>query len=116
MKRFAILIATLGLLLLPGAALASSTCQQYSSQDCSASTVASQATTTTTTSGSSGTGLKSQYLGALEDMHSIAASIAHLTRTGVIRAGVERQNQLTFLGENNLKNLSAVKNLMTMKT
>jgi hypothetical protein len=48
MKRFAILIATLGLLLLPGAALASSTCQQYSSQDCSASTVASQATTTTT--------------------------------------------------------------------
>jgi hypothetical protein len=63
---------------------------------------------------SSGTKLKSQYLGALEDMHSIAASIAHLTRTGVIQAGVERQNQLTFLGENNLKNLSAVKNLMTM--
>jgi hypothetical protein len=52
MKRLAILIATLGLLLLPGAALASSTCQQYSSQDCSASTVASSATTTATTSAS----------------------------------------------------------------
>jgi hypothetical protein len=48
MKRLAILIATLGLLLLPGAALASSTCQQYSSQDCSVSTVATSATTTTT--------------------------------------------------------------------
>jgi beta-lactamase superfamily II metal-dependent hydrolase len=58
--------------------------------------------------------LKSQYLGALEDMHSIAGSIAQLTRTGVIQAGVRKKNQLTFLGENNLKNLSAVKNLMDM--
>jgi beta-lactamase superfamily II metal-dependent hydrolase len=72
-------------------------------------------TATTTKAGkNSATRLQAQYLGALEDMHSVAASIAHLTRTGVIQAGAERQNQLTFLGENNLKNPSAVKNLMSM--
>ena len=58
--------------------------------------------------------LKAQYLGALEDMHAIADSIAHLTRAGVIQAGSEKKNQLTFLGENNLKNLSAVENLIAM--
>ncbi|HEY5430567.1 MAG TPA: hypothetical protein VIK04_15730 [Solirubrobacteraceae bacterium] len=51
MKRIAILIATVGALLLPSAALAnSSTCQQYSSQDCNASTVAQTTSTTQTTS------------------------------------------------------------------
>jgi hypothetical protein len=51
MKRLAMVIATLGLLLAPSAALASSsTCQQYSSQDCSASTVASQLSSTVSTS------------------------------------------------------------------
>jgi hypothetical protein len=49
MKRIAILIATVGVLLLPSAALASSTCQQYSSQDCNV------VTTTTTSTSSAGT-------------------------------------------------------------
>jgi hypothetical protein len=39
MKRIAMLIATLCILLLPSAALASSTCQQYSSQDCNVTTL-----------------------------------------------------------------------------
>ena len=72
----------------------------------------------TSTAMSAGVGsprkLQSQYLGALEDMHAIAGSIAHLTRSGVIQAGPEKKNQITFLGENNLKNLSAVKNLIAM--
>jgi beta-lactamase superfamily II metal-dependent hydrolase len=70
--------------------------------------------TTMNTDGNSPRRLQSQYLGALEDMHTIAGSIAHLTRIGIIKAGPERKNQLTFLGENNLKNLSAVKNLIEM--
>jgi hypothetical protein len=53
MKRFAILIAALGLLLLPGAALASSTCQQYSSQVCSVSTVTTPDVTTSATTSAS---------------------------------------------------------------
>jgi hypothetical protein len=52
MKRIAILIATVGVLLLPSAALASSTCQQYSSQDCNVSTVVSTTSTAATTSAS----------------------------------------------------------------
>jgi hypothetical protein len=49
MKRIAILIATVGVLLLPSATLANSTCQQYSSQDCNV------VTTTTTSTSSAGT-------------------------------------------------------------
>jgi len=52
MKRIAILIATVGVLLLPSAALANSTCQQYSSQDCNVSTVAQTTSTAQTTSAS----------------------------------------------------------------
>ena len=51
MKRIAILIATVGVLLLPSGALASSTCQQYSSQDCNVSTVASTTSALTTSAG-----------------------------------------------------------------
>ncbi len=39
MKRFAMLIGVIGLLLLPAAASANSTCQQYSSQSCSAASL-----------------------------------------------------------------------------
>jgi beta-lactamase superfamily II metal-dependent hydrolase len=76
------------------------------------------ALTATTTRDTKGTPdakqLTSHFLGSLNDMHRIAASVAQLTRKGVIQAGAVKRNQLTFLGENNLKNLSAVKNLMAM--
>jgi hypothetical protein len=49
MKRIAILIATVCVLLLPSAALASSTCQQYSSQDCNVTTSTTTATTSAST-------------------------------------------------------------------
>jgi hypothetical protein len=45
MKRIALLIATVGVLLLPSAALANSTCQQYSSQDCNVTTATATSTT-----------------------------------------------------------------------
>ncbi len=56
----------------------------------------------------------SQFLGSLEDMHRIAGSIAQQAKKGVIAAGEKKRDQLTFLGENNIKNLSAVRNLMDM--
>ena len=56
----------------------------------------------------------SQFLGSLEDMHSIAGSIAEQAKKGAISAGEKKRDQLTFLGENNIKNLSAVRNLMDM--
>lgn len=46
MKRFAVLVATICLFVVPSAALANSTCQQYSSQACAASTVSSHEPTT----------------------------------------------------------------------
>lgn len=52
MKRIAILVATIGVLLLPSAALASSTCQQYSSQDCNVTTVTTTSSLTQSTSAS----------------------------------------------------------------
>lgn len=79
---------------------------------------APKAMTATTTWGKKGKPddkqLTSHFLGSLEDMHNIAATVAQLARKGVIRAGAVKRNQLTFLGDNNLKNLSAVKNLMSM--
>ena len=47
-------------------------------------------------------------------MHSIAGSIAQQAKTGEIPAGEKKRDQMTFLGENNIKNLSAVRNLMEM--
>jgi hypothetical protein len=75
MKRIAILIATVGVLLLPSAALASSTCQQYSSQDCNVSTVASTTATTTSASSLPFTGL---------DVVLLAAGGASLLGAGLI--------------------------------
>ncbi len=71
-------------------------------------------TATTSTDDNSPANLTAQYLGSLEDMHSIAATIVQLLDTKKLVAGAEKRNQLNFLGENNLKNLSAVKNLMAM--
>lgn len=84
-------------------------------EDPKAKPTAMTATTTWDTKGKADDKqMTSHFLGSLEDMHRIAGTVAQLARTGVIEAGLEKRNQLTFLGENNLKNLSAVKNLMAM--
>lgn len=52
MKRLAMLVAIVGLLLLPGAAFAnSSTCQQYSSQSCIPTTLTQTIASTTASRG-----------------------------------------------------------------
>jgi beta-lactamase superfamily II metal-dependent hydrolase len=56
----------------------------------------------------------SQFLGSLEDMHNIAGAIAQQAKKGAIPASDKKRDQMTFLGENNIKNLSAVRNLMEM--
>ena len=71
-------------------------------------------TATTSTDDNSDAHLTAQYLGSLEDMHSIAANVVQLLHTQKLVIGGEKKNQLAFLGENNLKNLSAVKNLIAM--
>ncbi len=71
-------------------------------------------TATTSSEDNSPAHLTAQYLGSLQDMHSIAATVVRLVKTNKIVAGPEKKNQLTFLGENNLSNLSAVKNLIAM--
>jgi beta-lactamase superfamily II metal-dependent hydrolase len=58
--------------------------------------------------------MTSHFLGSLEDMHRIAGAIARFAQSDVLYAGTETRKQLAFLGESNLKNLSAVKNLMAM--
>jgi beta-lactamase superfamily II metal-dependent hydrolase len=58
--------------------------------------------------------MTAHFLGSLEDMHQIAGTVERLVRSGAMHAGPEALKQLSFLGENNLKNLSAVKNLMNM--
>ena len=58
--------------------------------------------------------LTAHFLGSLEDMHAVADSVATLALAGKIRGGAAIVNQLSFLGQDNLKNLSAVENLMTM--
>lgn len=75
---------------------------------------APSALTATTTVKSDDKQKTSQFLGLLEDMHSIAGSIARQAKKGATPAGDNKRDQLTFLGENNIKNLSAVKNLMDM--
>ncbi|HXO30849.1 MAG TPA: hypothetical protein VN901_00700 [Candidatus Acidoferrales bacterium] len=73
------------------------------------------ATTTLRKSGAAvGKQLTAHFLGSLEDMHRVARAVDHLTRTGAIYAGSETLRQMAFLGQNNLKNLSAVNNLIAM--
>lgn len=73
------------------------------------------ATTTLRKGGAAvGTQLTAHFLGSLEDMHRVARAVDHLTRTGAIYAGSETLRQMAFLGQNNLKNLSAVNNLIAM--
>jgi beta-lactamase superfamily II metal-dependent hydrolase len=58
--------------------------------------------------------LTSHFLGSLEDMHRVADHVDKITRSETMYAGPQTLNQLAFLGQNNLKNLSAVKNLISM--
>lgn len=57
---------------------------------------------------------KKSFLGALESMHSVSESF--LVELQRLRTGLSRTtfNQLAFLGEDNIKNKSAVENLMNM--
>lgn len=57
--------------------------------------------------------LTGQFLGSLRDMQQVAASVADLSRNPNL-AGRDTREQLRFLGEDNLENLSAVQNLMAM--
>ena len=58
--------------------------------------------------------LTSHFLGSLEDMHRVAEHIDRITRGETMHASSQALHQLAFVGQNNLKNLSAVKNLMNM--
>ncbi len=53
------------------------------------------------------------YLGALDDMHDVAESISRIADRRDL-AGAQTLNQLKFIGEDNIKNPSAVRNLMQM--
>jgi hypothetical protein len=57
--------------------------------------------------------MTAHFLGSLEDMHTVANSIARMTARQNL-AGSQTLKQLQFLGEDNIKNASAVKNLMEM--
>jgi ribonuclease BN (tRNA processing enzyme) len=57
--------------------------------------------------------MTAHFLGALEDMHEVAAAIKHAAgRDGLV--GKQTLEHLEFLGEDNIKNPSAVKNLIAM--
>jgi beta-lactamase superfamily II metal-dependent hydrolase len=84
-------------------------------EDPDTKTNALTATTTVRHNGaSSRKRLTAHFLGCLEDMHRVAERVERLTRKDVIHGGFETLRQMAFLGENNLKNLSAVKNLIAM--
>jgi hypothetical protein len=54
-----------------------------------------------------------RYLEALEDMHAVAHSVSEIARQPNF-AGRDTLKQLSFLGDDNLKNRSAIENLMEM--
>lgn len=58
--------------------------------------------------------MTAHFLGALEDMHEVAAAIKHRARTEGGLAGKQTLEHLEFLGDDNIKNPSAVKNLVGM--
>jgi beta-lactamase superfamily II metal-dependent hydrolase len=57
--------------------------------------------------------LAAHFLGALFDMHGVAQSIASLAARRDL-AGTQTLNQLKFIGEDNIQNRSAVRNLIQM--
>ena len=58
--------------------------------------------------------LTAHFLGALEDMHRVAGRAAQLAASNPQLARSNTGKQLAFLGEDNLKNLSAVRNLIDL--
>jgi len=58
--------------------------------------------------------LTAHFLGSLEDMHRVAGMAAGLAASDPRLARSNAGKQLAFLGEDNLKNLSAVQNLMAL--
>jgi hypothetical protein len=64
---------------------------------------------------SSGQRTMGQKLAALEAMHGVAERAVEMLRgKGLDRAPAEVRDQIDFIGRDNIKNLSAVENLMTM--
>lgn len=57
--------------------------------------------------------MTAHFLGSLEDMHAVAASIEIASRRSEV-AGVKARKQLEFLGNDNIKNLPAINNLLAM--
>jgi beta-lactamase superfamily II metal-dependent hydrolase len=57
--------------------------------------------------------MTAHFLGSLEDMHAIAATIKHLAGAEDL-AGKLTREQLQFFGEDNIKNPAAVRNLVQM--
>ena len=57
--------------------------------------------------------LTAHFLGSLEDMHRVAASVKAFAGDKTL-AGPQLREQLEFIGDDNLKNAKAVKNLMKM--
>jgi hypothetical protein len=55
-----------------------------------------------------------QFVQALADMQQFSSSVVREALRADVAAGRIKTKRLSFLGENNLKNASAVKNLMTM--
>jgi hypothetical protein len=83
-------------------------------EDPRAKTNALTATASVYTSGKADSNkMTAHFLGSLEDMHSVAKSIVRLATRETL-AGSQTLNQLRFLGEDNIKNDSAVSNLMQM--
>jgi Metallo-beta-lactamase superfamily len=59
--------------------------------------------------------MKAHFLGSLADMHRVAGAVLRASENEAL-AGKETREQLRFLGDDNLKNESAVTNLMNMGT
>ena len=57
--------------------------------------------------------MTAHFLGSLEDMHGIAAAIKHMAGNEAL-AGKLTRDQLQFLGEDNIRNPGAVRNLIQM--
>ena len=57
--------------------------------------------------------MTAHFLGSLDDMRRVADGVVRFSQN-VKAAGADTREQLRFLGEDNLTNLSAVKNLMDM--
>jgi hypothetical protein len=83
-------------------------------EDPRARTDAATATASIYTSGKPDTKkMTAHFLGALEDMHEVAAAIKHTAGREDL-AGKQTLKHLEFFGEDNIKNPSAVQNLIAM--